>query len=72
MKDDVQNKILKILDDKIDGLKSVLEQTIVRHSDAAFDLKDLKKALDDLEKKKNNIFSKTMFVVSAENEKWNY
>ncbi len=69
MKDDVQNKILKILDDKIDGLKSVLEQTIVRHSDAAFDLKDLKKALDDLEKKKNNIFSKTMFVVSAENEK---
>tara|TARA_Y100000590_G_scaffold442828_1_gene571441 strand:- start:1892 stop:2101 length:210 start_codon:yes stop_codon:yes gene_type:complete len=69
VKDDVQNKILKILDDKIDGLKSVLEQTIVRHSDAAFDLKDLKKALDDLEKKKNNIFSKTMFVVSAENEK---
>ncbi len=69
MKDNVQNKILKILDDKIDGLKSVLEETIVRHSDAAFDLKDLKKALDDLEKKKNDILSKKMFVVSAEDEK---
>ena len=69
MKEDAQNKILKILDDKIDGLRSVLEQTIVRHSDAAFDLKDLQNALDDLENKKNDIFSKKMFVVPVEDGK---
>jgi len=69
VKEDAQNKILKTLEDKIDGLKSVLKQTIVRHSDAAFDLKDLKRALDDLEKKKNDIFSNKIFIVSVENEK---
>jgi hypothetical protein len=69
MKENVQNKILKILNDKIDGLKSVLEETIVKHSDAAYDLKDLKNALNDLENKKNDIFSKQMLVISAEDEK---
>ena len=69
MKEDVQNKILKILDDKIDGLRSVLEEEIVKHSDAAYDLKDLKKVINDLENKKKDIFSKQMLVVSVEDEK---
>ena len=56
MKENIQADIFKILDEKIDGLKLVLDETIEKHSDAAFDLKDLKQALEDLEQKKKIMF----------------
>ena len=69
MKENIQADIFKILDEKIDGLKLVLDQTIERHSDAAYDLKDLKQALDALEQKKNNVLSDSMLVMATEDEK---
>tara|TARA_B100000959_G_C14667875_1_gene495170 strand:+ start:217 stop:426 length:210 start_codon:yes stop_codon:yes gene_type:complete len=69
MKENIQDDIFKILDEKIDGLKLVLDETIEKHSDAAFDLKDLKQALEDLEKKKNNVLSDSMLVMAPEDKK---
>ena len=69
MKENIQADIFKILDEKIDGLKLVLDQTIEKHSDAAYDLKDLKQALDALEQKKNNVLSDSMLVMATEDEK---
>ena len=69
MKENVQADIFKILDEKIDGLKLVLDQAIEKHSDAAYDLKDLKQALDALEQKKNNVLSDSMLVMATEDEK---
>ena len=69
MKENIQDDIFKILDEKIDGLKLVLDETIEKHSDAAFDLKDLKQALEDLEQKKNNVLSDSMLVMAPEDKK---
>ena len=69
MKENIQADIFKILDEKIDGLKLVLDETIEKHSDAAYDLKDLKQALDNLEQKKNNVLSDSMLVMATEDEK---
>ena len=69
MKENIQADIFKILDEKINGLKLVLNETIEKHSDAAFDLKDLKQALEDLEKKKNNVLSDSMLVMAPEDKK---
>ena len=43
-----QDQIIAALQEKISNLKTVLEETIEKHSDAAYDLKDLKLALEDL------------------------
>ena len=64
-----QNNILKILDDKITDLKVILNETMAKHSDAAYDLKDLRDSLYDLENKKNNIISNQMLVMELENKK---
>ena len=69
MKENIQADIFKILDEKIDGLKLVLDETIEKHSDAAFDLKDLKQTLENLEKKKNNVLSDSMLVMAPEDKK---
>ena len=69
MKENIQADIFKILDEKIDDLKLVLDETIEKHSDAAYDLKDLKQALDALEQKKNNVLSDSMLVMATEDEK---
>ncbi len=69
MKENIQADIFKILDEKIDGLKLVLDETIEKHSDAAFDLKDLKQALEDLEQKKNNVLTDSMLVMAPEDKK---
>ena len=69
MKENVQGDIFKILDEKTDGLKLVLDETIEKYSDAAFDLKDLKQALDDLEQKKNSALSNSMLVMAPEDKK---
>ena len=72
MKENIQADIFKILDEKIDGLKLVLDETIEKHSDAAFDLKDLKQALENLEQKKNNVLTDSMLVMAPEDKKWDY
>jgi len=69
MKENIQADIFKILDEKIDGLKLVLDETIEKHSDAAFDLKDLKQALENLEQKKNNVLTDSMLVMAPEDKK---
>jgi len=69
MKENIQADIFKILNEKIDGLKLVLNETIDKHSDVAYDLKDLKQALDDLEQKKNNVLSDSMLVMAPEDKK---
>ena len=64
-----QNKILKILDDKITDLKVILNETMEKHSDAAYDLKDLRDSLYDLENKRNDIVSNQMLVMELEDKK---
>jgi len=66
MKEDRQNKIMKELDDKINHLKMVLEETIIKHSDAEYDLNDLKIALETLNKNNLDFSSKKMLVTSNE------
>jgi hypothetical protein len=46
MKENRQDRIMKELDEKINSLKKVLEETIVKHSDAEYDLNDM--ALDGI------------------------
>ena len=48
MRMDIQDQIIVKLEEKITSLKTILEETIEKHSDAAYDLKDLKLALEDL------------------------
>lgn len=66
MKEDRQNKIMKELDDKINHLKMVLEETIIKHSDAEYDLNDLKIALETLNMNNLDFSSKKMLVTSNE------
>mgnify|MGYP001220572975 CR=1 FL=1 len=51
-----QERIIAELEEKFSGLIAILEETIIKHSDAAYDLKDLKVSLEDLcvEKFDNN------------------
>ena len=48
MKISPQDRIISEFEEKITGLKTVLQETIVKHSDAEYDLKDLKIALEKL------------------------
>ncbi len=66
MKINLQDKIITELEEKITGLKMVLENTIEKHSDAAFDLKDLKLALEELSEEKFNLYSEKMLVMASE------
>ena len=66
MKENHQDRIMKELDEKINSLKKVLEETIVKHSDAEYDLNDLKIALESLNKKEYDSSSKKMLVTSNE------
>ena len=43
-----QNHIIGKLEEKISALKIILGETIEKHSDAAYDLKDLKVALEEI------------------------
>ena len=43
-----QDRIIAELEKQFTGLKTILEKTIVKHSDAEYDLKDLKIALEKL------------------------
>ena len=48
MRMDIQDQIIVKLEEKITSLKTVLEETIEKHSDAEYDLKDLKLVLEEL------------------------
>ena len=61
-----QDRIITELEEKITGLKTVLEETIEKHSDAAYDLKDLKLALEDLSSNKFDPSSENMLVMASE------
>ena len=61
-----QDQIIAELEEKITHLKVVLEETIVKHSDAAYDLKDLKLSLEDLNGDKFRKSSEKMLVMANE------
>ena len=62
----LQDQIIAELEEKITHLKDVLEETIVKHSDAAYDLKDLKLTLEELSGNKYNNSSEKMLVMASE------
>ena len=61
-----QDQIIAKLEEKITNLKVVLEETIVKHSDAAYDLKDLKLTLENLSSNKDRDYSEKMLVMASE------
>ena len=61
-----QDQIIAELEEKISNLKVVLEEEIVKHSDAAYDLKDLKHALEKLSGDKSRNSSEKMLVMASE------
>ena len=62
----LQDQIITALEEKITSLKTVLEETIERHSDAAYDLKDLRLSLDELNEDKFDPTSEKMLVMANE------
>ena len=61
-----QDQIIAELEEKITHLKVVLEEKIVKHSDAAYDLKDLKLILEKLSSDKYRHSSEKMLVMANE------
>ena len=61
-----QDQIIAELEEKITHLKVVLEEEIVKHSDAAYDLKDLKLTLEELSGNKYRNSSEKMLVMASE------
>ena len=61
-----QDNIIAELEEKIIHLKVVLEEKIVKHSDAAYDLKDLKITLEKLIGDKYRNSSEKMLVMANE------
>ena len=61
-----QDQIIAALEEKITDLKTVLEETIVKHSDAAYNLKDLKLALEEIRSNKLDHSDEKMLVMASE------
>ena len=61
-----QDQMIAELEEKISHLKVVLEEKIVKHSDAAYDLKDLKITLEKLSGDKYRNSSEKMLVMANE------
>ena len=61
-----QDHIIAELEEKITHLKVVLEEKIEKHSDAAYDLKDLKLTLEELSGNKYRNSSEKMLVMASE------
>ena len=61
-----QDQIIAELEEIITHLKVVLEEKIVKHSDAAYDLKDLKLTLENLSSNKDRDYSEKMLVMASE------
>ena len=62
----LQDQIITALEEKITSLKTVLDETIEKHSDAAYDLKDLRLSLDELNEDKFDPTSEKMLVMANE------
>jgi len=61
-----QDRIIAVLDEKITQLKNILEEPIVKHSDAEYDLKDLKQTLEEINGDKVDNSSEKMLVMANE------
>ena len=61
-----QDQIITVLEEKIVLLKTILEETIEKHSDAAYDLQDLKLSLAELSGDKFDTSSEKMLVMASE------
>ena len=61
-----QDQIIAELEEKITHLKVVLEEKIVKHSDAVYDLKDLKLTLEELSGDKYRHSAEKMLVMASE------
>ena len=61
-----QDQMIAELEEKISHLKVVLEEKIVKHSDAAYDLKDLKLTLENQSGDKYRKSSEKMLVMASE------
>ena len=66
MKINLQERIIADLEEKITDLKTVLKETIEEHSDAAYDLRDLKLSLEELSSDKLDHSSEKMLVMANE------
>ena len=63
---DPQERIIDVLDEKITQLKNILEEPIMKHSDAEYDLKDLKHTLEEIKGDKVDNSSEKMLVMANE------
>jgi len=61
-----QDRIIDELENKIAQLKILLEETIIKHSDAEYELKDLKHALENLSGDEIDNCSEKMLVMASE------
>ena len=59
-----QDKIIANLEEKITQLKSVLSEVIEKHSDAKYDLEDLKLALEDINEKNESVKEKMLVMAN--------
>ena len=66
MRMDLQDRIIGELEEKFSSLKTVLEETIEKHSDAAYDLKDLKLVLEELRDNQFLPSDEKMLVMASE------
>ena len=66
MRMDLQDRIIVELEEKISSLKTILEETIEKHSDAAYDLKVLKTSLEEMNSDKLNTSLDKMLVMASE------
>ena len=62
----LQNRIISDLEEKITGLKRVLNETIEKNSDAVYDLKDLKLSLEELSGDNVDHSTEKMLVMASE------
>ena len=68
MQINLQDQLIAALDEKFTNLKNVLRETIVKHSDAEYDLKDLKLSLEELSSDKFENSTEKMLVMASEQE----
>ena len=61
-----QDRIIVELEKQFTGLKTILEKTIVKHSDAEYDLKDLKLSLEELSGEQFDRSIEKMLVMANE------
>ena len=66
MRENLQDQIMTELEEKIEHLKAILQETIEKNSDAKFELADLKLALEQLNENQIVESSKKMLFMASE------